>query len=253
MVRNGTPEVSALRRALALLEAVIADGGLSNLSVIARDLAMPVSSAHRHAATLIAAGYLRPLGGGRHAAGPALARLADQIDDRQIVVNAAAAVLHRLAERSDAIVQLGTYENEMVTYRIKSGRGASGLFTRVGMQLEAYCSGIGKVLLANLTDAERAAYLATGPFVALTARTICDAGELGRVLETVRAQGFATDLGEVVEDLACVAVPLRRPDGEAIAAISITRLTARAAPRVDPADLAALRAAAAEIETLAFG
>jgi hypothetical protein len=121
------------------------------------------------------------------------------------------------------------------------------------MQLEAYCSGIGKVLLANLPDAERAAYLATGPFVALTARTICDAGELGRVLETVRAQGFATDLGEVVEDLACVAVPLRRPGGEAIAAISITRLTARAAPRVDPADLAALRAAAVEIETLAFG
>ena len=89
--------------------------------------------------------------------------------------------------------------------------------------------------------------------MALTARTICDAGELARTLDAVRAQGFATDLGEVVEDLACIAVPLRRPGGGVIAAISITRLTDRAAPRVDEADLAALREAAAEIDVLAFG
>ena len=37
-------------------------------------------------------------------------------------------------------------ENGMVTYRIKTGRGSANLFTKVGMQMEAYCSAIGKVL-----------------------------------------------------------------------------------------------------------
>lgn len=43
----------------------------------------------------------------------------------------------------------------MVPYRIKTGYGAGDLFTRVGLQLEAYCSGIGKVLLTALPERER--------------------------------------------------------------------------------------------------
>lgn len=118
----------------------------------------------------MAEGYLAALGGGRHVAGARLLGLLHGLDEKQIIANVAAPLLHELAARVRSVVQLGTFENDMMTYRIKTGRGANALFTRVGMQLEAYCSGMGKVLMAHLPEAEREAYLASGPFVALGGR-----------------------------------------------------------------------------------
>jgi DNA-binding IclR family transcriptional regulator len=140
----------------------------------------------------------------------------------------------------------------MVTYRLKTGRGAKNLFTRTGLQLEAYCSGIGKVLLAHLPAAERRAYLAAGPFVALTPNTITDPAVLASTLDEVRAQGFASDDGEIVEDLVCLAVPIRAPDGRVPAAISVSRQAGRRPTAAVEELLPLLTAAAREIEALAF-
>lgn len=140
----------------------------------------------------------------------------------------------------------------MVTYRIKTGQGSHRLFTKVGMQLEAYCSGIGKVLLAHLPAAERAAYLASGPFVPLTARTIVDPEELALELERVADQGVAIDDGEIAEGLVCLAVPVHAPDGSVPIAISVSRFETDR-PAIDRTRiLALLKEAAAEIEFAAF-
>jgi DNA-binding IclR family transcriptional regulator len=228
---NGIPLIASLQRTLAMLEAVIADGGEHSVSALARTLGTPVATAHRQVATLVAEGYLTPTGGGRHIAGPKLLGLLHRLDEKQVIANVAAPVLHELAGRVRSTVQLGTFENDMVTYRIKTGRGANDLFTKIGMQLEAYCSGIGKVLLAHLPEEQLRAYLATGPFVPLTARTITDPARLAEELEQVRAQGLAVDDGEIAEGLYCIAAPIRMADGRVPAAISISRNIAQ----VDPA------------------
>jgi IclR family transcriptional regulator, acetate operon repressor len=244
-MRNGTPLLSATGRAFAMLETVIADGGARSVSALARTAGVPVATAHRQVATLVAEGFLTALGQGRHGAGPRLRALLARVDDKQVIANLAAPLLHRLAARMGVVAQLGTYENDMVTYRIKTGEGAGALFTRVDMQLEAYCSGIGKVLLAHLPGPERAAYLANGPFVALTPHTITDPATLAQELDRVAAQGFAEDRGEVVPDLHCLAVPIRRRDGSVPAAISVSCLHPHGA---DDSLLAALQATAQAIE-----
>jgi IclR family transcriptional regulator, acetate operon repressor len=238
-MNQGTPQISSLKRTLAMLEAVIADDGHSNLTELARKTGMPLATAHRQVTTLVAQGYLTATGGGRHVAGARLLGLLHLLDEKQIMANVAAPLLHALAVRVRSVVQLGTFENDMVTYRIKTGRGASALFTRIGMQLEAYCSGIGKVLLAHLPVVEREAYLAGGPFVALTARTIVEPARLREELDVVRQQGFAIDDEEVAPGLRCMAVPLRRSDGRVLAAISVSQaLSSR--HRLDDAPLRAL-------------
>ncbi|AEG51086.1 transcriptional regulator, IclR family [Sphingobium chlorophenolicum L-1] len=250
-MRKKTPQISSLKRTLTMLEEVVADGGQSNVSTLARSADIPVATAHRQVTTLVEEGYLTPVGRGRHVAGARLLRLLQRLDEKQLIVNVAAPVLHRLAVRVRTIVQLGTLENEMVTYRLKIGQGAAELFTQVGMQLEAYCSGMGKVLLANLPREERDAYLANGPFVPLTPRTIIDADALARELDLVAGQGYAIDDGEIVEDLTCAAVPIRRPDGGVPAAISVSQsVTGRRISQEDLLDL--LRATAREIEQVAF-
>jgi DNA-binding IclR family transcriptional regulator len=151
------------------------------------------------------------------------------------------------------VVQLGTLEGDMVTYRIKTGEGAGDLFTRVGMQLEAYCSGIGKVLLAWLPAGEREAYLATGPFPPLTARTITEPDALRRELAQVREQGYAMDDGEIAEGLQCIAVPVRSSDGRVLAALSASRGRAQVTANPPEAILADIRSAAAEVEAVLSG
>jgi IclR family transcriptional regulator, acetate operon repressor len=252
-MRKGTPLLSSLSRALAMLEAIIAEGASRSVAAIARDLGVPVATAHRQVASLVAEGYLARQGKGFHVAGPRLLQLLGQVDEKQVIANCAASVLHRLAGQLGCVVQLGTLEADMVTYRIKTGEGAGDLFTRVGMQLEAYCSGIGKVLLAWLPAADREAYLATGPFPPLTARTITEPAALRRELVKVREQGFAMDDGEIAEGLQCVAVPLRSPDGRVLAALSASRGAAQVAAIPFDAILADMRLAAAEVEDILAG
>ena len=252
IMRNNVPQLSSFHRAMRLLEHVIDDDGASNVSGIARQMDVPVATAHRQIATLVSGGWLRPCGAGRHIAGPRLLGLAQRLDEKQTIATIAAPILDTLAQHVRSIVQLATYENEMVTYRIKTGRGAKGLFTKVGMQLEAYCSGVGKVLLAHLPENERAAYLATGPFPALTEHTITDATQLDATLQDVAAQGFALDDQEVTLGLRCMAVPVRSRSGTVVAAISVSQSLSSNWLVADDELLQLLTKAAAEIEQNAF-
>ena len=251
-MNKGTPQIASLKRTLAMLEAVIADGGRSSVSELARQIGIPPATAHRQVTTLVAEDYLAPSGSYRHVAGARLLGLLHQLDEKQIIANVAAPLLDKLASRVRSVVQLGTLENEMVTYRIKTGRGAQALFTRIGMQLEAYCSGIGKVLLANLPDDRREAYLASGPFVPLTERTIVDPALLREELDAVRAQGFAIDDEEVAPGLRCMAVPLFRPDGTVLAAVSLSQAVGSRHRLQDMPLLALLKQTAHNIERQAF-
>jgi IclR family transcriptional regulator, acetate operon repressor len=250
-MRNGTPRIASLGRTLAMFEAVLEDAGQANVSTLARAIGMPVATAHRQVATLVAEGYLKPCGGGRHIAGPKLLGLLHRLDEKQLIASVAAPLLHRLAAELRTVVQLGTFENDMVTYRVKAGEGAGSLFTRIGMQLEAYCSGIGKVLLAHLPQDQRTAYLANGPFVPLTAATITDPALLAAELASAGQRGFALDQGEIADDLRCMAVPIRHPDGRVLAGISVTQ----SGPPFRHSDqflLARLLPAARAIEQAAF-
>ncbi len=141
----------------------------------------------------------------------------------------------------------------MVTYLLKAGRAAQTVFTREGTQLEAYCTGIGKVLLAALPVAAREEYLKSGPFIPLTANTLTDLHELRSELIDVGERGYAEDNAEMDSDLRCLAVPVRLGEGEVIAAVSISTRSAGKDAHALLAHLDALRGAASSLsERLTF-
>lgn len=222
-MKRGTPQIAALARSLQLLEALLGNEHGRSVAAVADELGLPRATAHRQVSTLVAEGFLSRLPGRRTGPGPRLLALLKLVDEKQLVVAAAAPVLHRLAAELQCVVQLGTLENDMVTYRIKTGRGAGDFFTKVGLQLEAYCTGIGKVLLAHLSLPERESYLSTGPFPALTANTITDPQKMWEELLAVAEQGFARDDEEIADGLACLAVPVHSSGGRVFAAISASR------------------------------
>src|SRR3546814_6171983 len=77
--------------------------------------------------------------------------------------------------------------------------------SRCGMQLEAYCTGIGKALLANLPPADQADYLASGSFVPLTKTTLVTAEDLKGVFDHIVARGYAVDNEELIPGLVFIA------------------------------------------------
>lgn len=211
-----------LAKGLGLLRIIIADNARSSLSEIARVAAVPLSTAHRLAVTLESEGFLTRVGKGCYQPGPALGEL---IGSRARVDPLAARLrrpLARLARDANAFAHYGILEEGMVTYLVREPGGGRGLFTAETMQQEAYCSALGKVLLAALPGDEMEAYLAGGPFIGLTTSTITDPEHLRDEIAKVRVDGVGFDRHEIREDLYCIAVPVRAPGGRVNGAISLS-------------------------------
>ncbi|MEH6756691.1 MAG: IclR family transcriptional regulator [Parasphingorhabdus sp.] len=207
-----------------MLQLVIRDGGRHSITHLVKNLDIPNATVYRLLATLTEQGLLQPARRGHYIAGPGLLSLTPYLQPSHIAAELARKSLSSLAASSGAIVHMGMLEDDMVTYLVKEGRGNDQLFTREGMQLEAYCTGIGKVLLAGLPPDQQSQYLANGPFVALTPNTTVDVNTLRAELEKVKDQRFAVDNREISPDLYCLAVPVPSNESAISLGISVSRL-----------------------------
>lgn len=212
---------AAIDRALALLTE-IAEGNGTPLREHARKLNLPMSTAYRMVDALRAHGLVHPANRGAYVLGLGLMKQASTMSAPQVLAAVARRPLRQLAKSMKATAHLGILEDDMITYVVKEHGGGRRLFTRENGQLEAYCSAIGKMLLAHLPDHEREAYLAGSPFIQLTSHTVTEPDEIRRALELARSHGYAIDDREIAEDLFCVAVPIRDNDGQVRAAISLS-------------------------------
>ncbi len=199
---------ATLGKGLDLLIHVLNDGGRTGLSEIAVSKGLSEPTVHRLALTLEHKGFLKRTAKGFYGPGLALIRLAELCAAEHQLAFALRHSLARLARKFSAFAHAGILEDGMVTYLIKESGDDSLLFTTEQMQLEAYCSAIGKILLASLPIEELEAYLASGPFIKLTSNTITDPDQLRREIEVVRKSGVAFDRFEVRSDLYCIGVPL---------------------------------------------
>lgn len=218
-----TPSSNTLDKGLRLLEVVIGNPG-APIHELARLAGIAPSTAHRILKTLKQRGFVAQAARGDYLSGPALVRLGRVADMASVLDRVSRPLLQVLARRTGLTAHLGIFEGDMVTYLVKA-TGRADLFTQEGMQLEAYCTGIGKVLLAGLAEGEREAYLAAGTFIPLTGSTIVDPDELREALRLVSVTGYGEDNGETDPNLQCLAAPVRAEGGRPCAAISISELT----------------------------
>lgn len=213
---------TAADRILALFEAIVKDNGATAFLTVASGLGIPSSTAHRMLQLLLKRGMVAPASRGRYMGGMTFVDMAQRSDHDRVLATIARPYMKALVRRTRTTTHLGVLTDDMVTYLVKEGRRAAH-FAREGDRLEAYCSGVGKILLANLPASELRAYLADGPFVALTPNTLIDPLEIRKALMHIGRSGFALDEEEVAEGLFCVAVPIRRADGQVVAALSLSR------------------------------
>jgi len=91
----------------------------------------------------------------------------------------------------------------------------------VGTRLPAFCTSMGRVLLANLPPDELEMVLPKIEFTRYTDRTVSSVERLRQVLVTVRREGHAIIDQELELGLRSMAVPVRNPAGRVVAAINV--------------------------------
>jgi IclR family transcriptional regulator, acetate operon repressor len=229
MSKIGSQSIS---RAFALFAHIVEDNGATPATALADALGLAPSTARRLLKALEEQGMIMRIARGRYAGGDRLRRLANQVNPHHRVIEAARPILRKLARHIGGTAHLGILDEDMVTYLVKEGERA--VFTREREQLEAYCTGIGKALLAQLLSDRLEAYL-QAPFIRLTPQTVTEPAALRAEIERTRVRGHAIDDREMAEDLACVAVPVRI-DGIVPMAISLSgdpaRISQMSAPKI---------------------
>jgi IclR family pca regulon transcriptional regulator len=119
----------------------------------------------------------------------------------------------------------------------------------VGTRFPAYATSMGRVLLADLPEAEAGAKLAATELLPLTSFTRTDPGEIRAALDSAHAEGYALVDQELEEGLRSLAVPVHDRAGRVVAAINVASHAGHSSPAQTLARLLpALRATAAAIE-----
>jgi IclR family transcriptional regulator, pca regulon regulatory protein len=91
----------------------------------------------------------------------------------------------------------------------------------VGSRLPAFCTSMGRVLLADLPPDKLEEYLSRVDFKRFTDRTVTSSEKLRQILKLVQRNGYSIVDQELELGLRSMAVPLRNPDGKVVAALNV--------------------------------
>jgi len=209
------------------LEAILAsfdgcDHALA-LSEISQRVGLPKSTVHRLANQLCAVGWLERNSGG-YRVGLRLLELGSVALQRTGLREVAFRHLHSLSLRTGLAVHLAILDQGEVVYLDRITTTRMVLPTRVGGREPAYCTALGKAMLAFEEPGAQACALAK--MERRTEFTIIEPRALHGALDSVRQTGVAFDKEEAYPGLGCVASPIRS-GGRAIGAVSVTGPIAR--------------------------
>lgn len=241
--------VSPISRALHLLDIVAEAGGPVRFADVQRASPLPKATLSRLLRQLEAEGMLAfEPATQRYRLGLRLIRLAHAAWESASLVEVARPVIDRIAMAFGTTVHLACLESGQVLYLDKRiPRPTIAMFSAPGRVGPAYCTGVGKAMLAFLAPEARDAAIARQSFVRHTGRTHADAASLIADLQEIRRRGHAFDDEEHEVAVICVAVPILGADGHVLGAVSATSTT-HVSSLAEMAERApALKEAAAEI------
>lgn len=219
------PPLERYFRILELLSAY--PGGLS-LMEVGRMLALPKATVHRLLATMQGSGLVAlTVSGAAYVTGDRVRRLALLSTDEAYVETLTSALLRDLSEEIGETCYVARLEGTQVRSIVMESPDAPWRgFVLPGKTMQPNATACSKAILAFHDDAFIDRVLADN-IVRLTDRTKIDPKSIKSELAQVRAQGYATCLGEVDEALAAVAVPVDVPPAGVVFSLGVMGPIAR--------------------------
>ena len=215
--------MSALDKALAVLEAITDQPQAVGLPDLTARLGLPRQTVHRILLQLEDNGLiLRDPTRDRFSIGPRLTRLSLSALSSSNQSAPLRAILSRLVDDVQESSNVGVLDGMEFVYleRIEC-HWSLRVHLQAGSRVPAYCTSGGKVLLAHTPDDVRRRLLRAGTRVAHTAHTLTDFEDLEAEFTSIRAQGYALNNQENTVGIIGVAVPIVSANGRALGALAL--------------------------------
>jgi IclR family transcriptional regulator, KDG regulon repressor len=216
-------------KALDVLDMVAARGKPVRFSDLLAQSAFPKATLYRFLQTLTNQSMLTyDEDRGTYALGVRLVRLAHTAWAQSSLAPLARSYIDELAVESGETIHLAQMDQGQVLYVDKRNAATPvEMFSSAGKVGPAYCTGVGKAMLAFMPDEAVEKALTRQSFHCFTPQTLDTPAKLKSELQVIRAQGHAFDREEHEPGIICCAVPIISRAGRVLGALSMTSTTHR--------------------------
>lgn len=240
--------VQSVERVFELLELITDAGGEVSLSELSSSTDLPLPTIHRLLRTLVTKGYARQLPNRRYALGPRLIRLGEGAN-KQLGALARPQLKH-LVDSLGETSNMAVLDSDMVIYiaQVPSPHSMR-MFTEVGRRAHTHDTGVGKAILAQLSNDAVRSIVARAGMPTPTDKSLKTIDALLAELDLIRERGYSIDEQEQELGVRCFAMAV--PNAPTPSAISVSgpvsRVDERFAEKAVPLLREAVRSIAEEL------
>lgn len=244
--------MTSLARGLIVIQAFTQQHPQMTISQLSLRTGLSRAAVRRCLYTLSKLGFAGTDDGSRYTLRPRMLSLSHTFTASNTLATAAQPVLERMSATYHESFSVATLDGDDIVYIARSsGSGTSRVMSvdlHIGSRLPAYCTSMGRILLAWLSPDQLEHYLARVVLTPHTTRTVTSVEKLRGLLRSTRRNGFALCDQEYEVGLRSLAVPVYAPSGRAVATLNLSGN----APRLSVLEmqtrfLPPLRAAASEL------
>jgi IclR family transcriptional regulator, pca regulon regulatory protein len=216
----------SLERGLAILGCFTPERPILGIADIADDLGMSRSTTHRYVITLVALGYLEQGASRKYRLGLRVTDLGMSALNSTGLREHSRPYLEELRQRTSYTVNLAVLDGPEILYvdrarSFRRGQSKIDFGLAPGSRLPAYCTAMGKLLLAYLPEHEQRNLLAEMKLSKRGPNTITSKKSLRDELEHVREESFAVNDQELASGLHSISAPVRSESREVVAAVNM--------------------------------
>lgn len=249
---NKSDTIPTNLRLLLVIEEIARAGVPVTPTTVNDVLGLPKPTIHRLFATLEEEGFLqRDLDGRTYSPGPRLREMAGGILSSLRIRAARQAILKKLSSHVGETCNIALPDREAMTYleRVET-EWPLRIQLPIGTRVPFYCTASGKMYLSSMVTAHLKSYVAATDLQSRTANTICDKDALLAEIAQVKAQGYALDREEFMQDMIAIAVPILDANNRLMATLSFHAPTQRFSVDMAMRYLDELKKAAADLSLL---
>ena len=213
----------SVRRALDILELMLARGEALSVAEIVAQLGIPKSTTYELIRSLADGGYVERSGkGGGLFLGRKLFELGMAYRSKVDLLKDGSPIVEELSDQVGETVQLSVLENDMMLVLLKEeGSQPIRIISRVGSRVPINWAAAGRLLVSDLPDPALGELLRRTVRPSPTGHAVTDVDKLIAQIRRFRKQGHAIEINEANAHTGCVAAPVIDAAGRCIAAISV--------------------------------
>jgi IclR family transcriptional regulator, pca regulon regulatory protein len=250
---TGDPNfMTSLARGLTVIQAFTQKKRQLTISQLSVKTGLSRAAVRRCLYTLAKLGFAGSDDGRHFYLGPQILALGYSYIASMPLATAAQPVLERVSHELHESCSISTLDRADIIYVARANvTRIMSIDLGVGSRLPAFCTSMGRILLATLPAETLDTYLTQTELKKFTERTITSAEKLRQVLRLVSRNGYSIVDQELELGLRSMAVPIQNPNGKIVAALNVGAHAQRVSiQEMQSKFLPRLRAAAQELSML---